>query len=237
MSAESPAPTEEKKQEKSPTPVFGSSSTFGTATGFAGFSPEAAASKAPAEDGGADQQHEEEECQATFKPVVELDEVETTTGEEMETQLLEMKCKLYRYDPDASEWKERGVGHVRLLENKDNKKIRLLMRQEKTLKIRANHIVMPGTRLEEHSGSDKTWVYTTVDFAEEEMKSEMFAIRFGSVEKAQEFKTEFEKAMEVNAKLIAEDAAAAPTDEAAEEKEKLAAEVEAKAKVEDGAAA
>jgi len=140
MSAESPAPTEEKKQEKSPTPVFGSSSTFGTATGFAGFSPEAAASKAPAEDGGADQQHEEEECQATFKPVVELDEVETTTGEEMETQLLEMKCKLYRYDPDASEWKERGVGHVRLLENKDNKKIRLLMRQEKTLKIRANHI-------------------------------------------------------------------------------------------------
>lgn len=50
------------------------------------------------------------------------------------------KCKLYRFDPDASEWKERGVGQVKLLENNENKRIRLLMRQEKTLKIRANHI-------------------------------------------------------------------------------------------------
>lgn len=50
------------------------------------------------------------------------------------------KCKLYRFDHDAGEWKERGVGQVRLLENKENKRIRLLHRQEKTLKIRANHI-------------------------------------------------------------------------------------------------
>ena len=32
---------------------------------------------------------------------------------------------------------------VRLLEHKQNQKIRLLMRQEKTLKIRANHISEP----------------------------------------------------------------------------------------------
>ena len=50
------------------------------------------------------------------------------------------KCKLYRFDHDAGEWKERGVGQVRLLESKGNSKIRLLHRQEKTLKIRANHI-------------------------------------------------------------------------------------------------
>ena len=50
------------------------------------------------------------------------------------------KCKLYRFDHDAGEWKERGVGQVRLLENKENSRIRLLHRQEKTLKIRANHI-------------------------------------------------------------------------------------------------
>ena len=52
----------------------------------------------------------------------------------------DFKCKLYRFDPESSEWKERGVGMVKLLEHKDNHKIRLLMRQEKTLKIRANHI-------------------------------------------------------------------------------------------------
>jgi hypothetical protein len=43
---------------------------------------------------------------------------------------------------------------------------------------------MPGTNLTEHSGSDKAWVYTTVDFADEEMRNEMFCIRFGSVESA-----------------------------------------------------
>ena len=49
------------------------------------------------------------------------------------------KCKLYRFDNDSGEWKERGAGQVRLLQSQDNGKIRLLMRQEKTLKIRANH--------------------------------------------------------------------------------------------------
>lgn len=57
------------------------------------------------------------------------------------------KCKLYRFDHDAGEWKERGVGQVRLLESKANKKIRLLHRQEKTLKIRANHIRAPPFQL------------------------------------------------------------------------------------------
>ena len=49
------------------------------------------------------------------------------------------KCKLYRFDSDSGEWKERGAGQTRLLRSVDTAKIRLLMRQEKTLKIRANH--------------------------------------------------------------------------------------------------
>ena len=53
------------------------------------------------------------------------------------------KCKLYRFDNDSGEWKERGAGQVRLLQSQDNGKIRLLMRQEKTLKIRANHFGAP----------------------------------------------------------------------------------------------
>lgn len=41
---------------------------------------------------------------------------------------------------------------------------------------------MPGTKLQEHSGSDKAWVWSAVDFAEGEQKIELFAIRFGSVD-------------------------------------------------------
>ena len=50
------------------------------------------------------------------------------------------KCKLYRFDNEAGEWKERGIGKVKLLEDKESQRVRLLMREEKTLKIRANHI-------------------------------------------------------------------------------------------------
>lgn len=74
--------------------MFGASSTFGAGSGFAGFTgvtstAAAADSSAPAEedDGAA---APEEECQAEFKPVVQLEEVETTTGEEDETALAEM---------------------------------------------------------------------------------------------------------------------------------------------------
>jgi Ran-binding protein 1 len=47
---------------------------------------------------------------------------------------------MYRYDKAAKEWKERGIGQARFLRHKESRKTRFLMRQDKTLKIRANHI-------------------------------------------------------------------------------------------------
>ncbi|GBF89434.1 RAN binding protein [Raphidocelis subcapitata] len=214
--------TVEKKEEAiKPTPVFGSGTAFGAGTGFAGFTgvsssapaaaapaaaaPAAEASGAAAAEGGEDGEaaDPEEECQAEFKPVVQLDEVETSTGEEDEDCIIDLKCKLYRFDSNNNEWKERGIGQVRLLKHKANERIRLLMRQEKTLKIRANHIIMPGTKLQEHAGSDKAWVWSTVDFSEGEQKVELFCIRFGSAEKAQEFKAKYEECVELNTKALA----------------------------------
>jgi hypothetical protein len=49
------------------------------------------------------------------------------------------RAKLFRFDKPTSQWKERGTGDVKLLQHKENKKIRLLMRREKTFKICANH--------------------------------------------------------------------------------------------------
>lgn len=39
------------------------------------------------------------------------------------------------------------MGPVRLLRHKESGRVRLLMRQDKTLKIRANHLVMPSLEL------------------------------------------------------------------------------------------
>jgi hypothetical protein len=49
------------------------------------------------------------------------------------------RAKLFRFDSTASEWKERGTGDVRILGHKETKKVRLVMRRDKTLKVCANH--------------------------------------------------------------------------------------------------
>ena len=56
------------------------------------------------------------------------------------------KSKLYRFDKEANQWKERGAGTVKLLKHKSTGKIRLVMRQSKTLKICANHFGKPPFR-------------------------------------------------------------------------------------------
>ncbi|GAX86097.1 hypothetical protein CEUSTIGMA_g13510.t1 [Chlamydomonas eustigma] len=162
-------------------PAFGGGFSFGVPVAAFGAAP---AAKEAEDEGEGDEEGgaAEEECQAEFKPLVQLEEVETSTGEEEEDCLFECKTKLYRFDGDSGEWKERGIGQAKLLQHKENKKVRMLMRQEKTLKIRANHLVMPGTSLQPHAGSDKAWVWSAVDFSEGEQKVELFCLRFGSVE-------------------------------------------------------
>jgi Ran-binding protein 1 len=84
-------------QAPSPTPVFGSSSTFGAGTGFGGFqgvAAKVAGSEAakpeddtPPEEGTGET---EEECQAEFRPLVQLEEVERVSGEEGEETLADL---------------------------------------------------------------------------------------------------------------------------------------------------
>ncbi|CAD6334124.1 unnamed protein product [Miscanthus lutarioriparius] len=139
---------------------------------------------------------EEEDTGAPVAPIVRLEEVAVTTGEEDEDVLLDMKAKLYRFDKDGNQWKERGTGTVKLLKHKATGKVRLVMRQAKTLKICANHLVASTTKMQEHAGSDKSCVWHAADFADGELKEEMFAIRFGSVENCKKFKELIEEITE-----------------------------------------
>lgn len=67
------------------------------------------------------------------------EKVETKTHEESEEVIFKMRAKLFRFVKESTEWKERGTGDVRLLRHRDDGKIRLVMRREKTLKVCANH--------------------------------------------------------------------------------------------------
>jgi len=87
-----------------------------------------------------DDKADEEEVDVHFEPVVHLTEkVDTKTNEELEEQMFKMRAKLFKFDRDSKEWKERGTGDVRLLKHKENGKTRLVMRRDKTLKVCANH--------------------------------------------------------------------------------------------------
>lgn len=90
-----------------------------------------------------DEEEVEQGDDVHFEPVVHLtEEIKTSTNEEREEQTFKMRAKLFRFDRDAKEWKERGTGDVRLLKHKENGKTRLVMRRDKTLKVCANHYGM-----------------------------------------------------------------------------------------------
>lgn len=58
-----------------------------------------------------------------FKPVIPLpDIVEVKTGEENEEVLYTQRAKLYRFT--EGEWKERGLGDVKLLKDASTGKLR-----------------------------------------------------------------------------------------------------------------
>lgn len=96
--------------------------------------------KAAEAGGDDDDKADEEEADVHFEPVVHLTQtVDTKTNEELEEQTFKMRAKLFKFDRESREWKERGTGDVRLLKHKENQKTRLVMRRDKTLKVCANH--------------------------------------------------------------------------------------------------
>ncbi|KJE95425.1 small GTPase Ran binding protein 1 [Capsaspora owczarzaki ATCC 30864] len=135
-----------------------------------------------------------------FEPIVKLNQVEVKTLEEDEDVLFKIRAKLFRFDKPTGEWKERGTGEVKFLQDRTTKMIRLLMRRDKTLKVCANHIVRDDMVLQTNVGSDRAWVWNVVaDFADNEPKPETLAIRFANAENAKLFKDKFEESGRNNA--------------------------------------
>lgn len=184
----------EEAGKKDPQPEVTSSSPTQNATG-----------------GAADEQDpnynpEEEVTEGNWTtPQVEVSEVNVLTGEEDEETFWSHRAKLYRYAKDSGEWKERGTGEAKLLKHKTTKKIRFLLRQEKTLKVVANHLVNTKDeycKLVPNVSSEKIWVWTVQDYAEDEGKIEQFALKFGQIDQANVFKEKFEEAAALNASVI-----------------------------------
>jgi len=152
----------------------------------------------------------EEESTATFEPVVKLEEVDTKTGEEDEEVICSYRSKLFVYGETLLDkgtgkktWRERGIGEARILRHREHQRLRFLMRQEKTMKVIANHALDPRIELEPNAGSDRSWVWSCFDFADGELNEQVFALRFSNSDIATEFKETYCKYQKEMEELLA----------------------------------
>lgn len=141
---------------------------------------------------------EEDEDGPHFEPIVPLpNKIDVKTGEEEEEEMFCNRAKLFRFEAETKEWKERGIGSIKILKHKTSSKYRVLMRREQVLKICANHYITADMVLKPNAGSDKSWVWYAMDYADEMPKTEQLAIRFKTAEEAALFKQKFEEAQKV----------------------------------------
>ncbi len=153
-----------------------------------------------------------------FEPIVPLPElVKVTTGEEDEEVLFKHRAKvfrcvmqtwyflshviyiptihimhsIFRFDPDTKQWKERGIGDIKILKNPSKHTYRVLLRRDQIHKIACNHLIKPEMELEPMFGSETAVCWFAMDYADEEPKVEKLAVRFKLAETKDDFKKVF----------------------------------------------
>eukprot|EP00041_Stephanoeca_diplocostata_P019893 m.433356 g.433356 ORF g.433356 m.433356 type:complete len:302 (-) comp21417_c0_seq20:631-1536(-) len=144
---------------------------------------------------------QDEDIAVDIKPIIKLPEVEVPTGEEAEDVIFTARAKMFVWGEGNAgwQWKERGVGPLKLLKHKDTGYTRLLMRRDQTLKMCANHLLTKTMRLESSLG-ERAWVYSCLaDYSDApEVKRITVAVRFKTRELAEEFAQKFNLARDAN---------------------------------------
>merc|ERR1712054_676530 len=121
-------------------------------------------------------------------------------AEEDEEVLHSTRGKLYRWGEDVKGekmWKDRGTGDVKLLKHHDTGKVRVLLRVDKTKKIRLNHYISPDLELKVNPTSDKAWTYITTDYSDEEPVVSSLCVKFKDPETANQFKDQWNAARDI----------------------------------------
>ncbi|EDL93086.1 rCG22046 [Rattus norvegicus] len=136
-----------------------------------------------------------------FEPIVSLPEVEVKSGEEDEEVLFKERAKLYRWDRDVSQWKERGIGDIKILWHSVKNYYRILMRRDQVFKVCANHVITKAMELKPLNFSNNALVWTASDYADGEAKIEQLAVRFKTKEITECFKKKIEECQQNIMKL------------------------------------
>merc|ERR1712150_349130 len=135
---------------------------------------------------------EQNENEPYFEPIVKLDEVEVKTGEEDDEVLFVSRAKLYRYV--GAEWKERGLGDIKILRSGASGRARVLMRRENIHKLCANHYILDWMSMSKMAGKENTRIWVAFDDTmddDTEPTKQQFCVRFKEADTAPEFETVF----------------------------------------------
>ena len=113
-----------------------------------------------------------------------------SSGEENEIELFSNRAKLYRFDDTMCQWKERGVGNIKILKHKNAGQVRILMRRDQVLKICCNHVIVKGMRLIPRDEKSFTWL-TLGDLSDLAYCEVKFTIKFNHAKTASAFQDIF----------------------------------------------
>merc|ERR1711881_755372 len=81
---------------------------------------------------------------------------EDDDNEEDEDEVFKHRAKVYRFDPETKQWKERGVGDIKILKHPKRLTYRVLLRREQIHKIACNHMINASMELKPLPSSETT---------------------------------------------------------------------------------
>ncbi|CAG0893952.1 unnamed protein product, partial [Cyprideis torosa] len=134
---------------------------------------------------------EEYEPSVHFEPLIPLPPlVRVETGEEGYEDVFCERAKLHRFDSSTKEWKERGLGELKVQRQTSGPLVaRVLMRREKIHKICANFSITPQLELKRFQDKENVvLIPVAADFSEGELAMEMLLVKFKEETQAKRFR-------------------------------------------------
>uniref|UniRef100_A0A5S6QPB7 RanBP2-type domain-containing protein n=1 Tax=Trichuris muris TaxID=70415 RepID=A0A5S6QPB7_TRIMR len=135
------------------------------------------------------EEYEDEVVETHYEPVVPLpDLIEVVTGEEEETIIFKERAKMFRFVSDTKEYKECGIGDLKLLKHPVTNKYRIVMRRDLVHKLCANQPLYTEMALKPLAKRENSYCWIGHDYSSGELVSGLFAVRFRNEEAAAKFK-------------------------------------------------
>lgn len=119
--------------------------------------------------------------------------------------LFKARTKIYIWDSENKEWKERGLGNISIIKNEDDKKIRAVHCQEQTFKLRAFFYIFGENlcNLTKMESAKNAYLFSCIDYSSDDNKPVLrrFGIRFNNEDDFKKFKEVFEESKKHNDSL------------------------------------